>query len=195
LSHRPIEHWSPAEVAAISEQFQSVHDSLRPRSNLVIAKACFCRSVKSFGNYEPLPEGHAFQAATQSRLGELVQLYIEPQNLGGEVREVRNLAGEMERCYRIWLTSFVEILDHKGVQVWRYPKSANEGFANEEPFLCKSLPKDWYNKYQFRVPTEIPAGTYTLIIHISDKSQSDQPPRLAEAKLEFRVTGAAAAAP
>jgi hypothetical protein len=176
-SQKPMEQWSPSEVANLNEQLQSLSDSLRPRSQLVIGKACFCKSVKSYGIYEPLPEAHAFQASTPTRYGEAVQLYVPLRNFASE----KSKEGT-ETIYTTRLTSVVELRDHKDERVWQ------QRFPNEGPIRSRSLLSDLYNNYCFNVPNDLPAGSYTLIIRVTDNTLASQPPRTAEARLTFRVT-------
>jgi hypothetical protein len=176
MNQKPIDQWSPSEVAVLGEQVQGLSDLLRPRSKLVIGKACFCRidSIKSFGIYDELPEGYAFQASTPNRPGELVHLYVELRNFAIEPKN---------RDFVTRLSNSIEIWDQKGVKVW--------GYRFEDEMICLRSPSnDYYNIYAFQVPHNLPAGTYTLKIHITDKTRPDQQPRLASRSLEFRVTSA-----
>jgi hypothetical protein len=137
---------------------------------LTIDKACFCRRVKSFGRFEQLPEGHAF-LSTPDRPGEEVKLYVELRNFGSEYTD---------GLYATKLSSSIEIIDHKGRQAW-----ICRSFPEEKaPILSRSPLHDYCNTYSF-YPT-LPAGTYTLVIQITDQTRPQQP-RTVRKELEFHV--------
>lgn len=171
LSKKSLDYLSPAEVAVLNEQLQALLTSLRPRTELTIDRMCFCEWVKGYGEYRPLAEGHVFQAATPSRPGELVQLYIELRNVASELR------GEY---FETRLTSTVEIHDPRTDKKW--PLRFNE----KEPFRTRTLLNDFFNVYSFHVP-HLPPGTYSLIIQIADETRPDLR-RVARRALEFRVS-------
>src|SRR5205814_216746 len=68
LTEGSLHQASRSEMTAIVEQLQNLAEPLRPRAELLMDKICFCEGVKRFGVYMPLPEDHAFQAATARSL-------------------------------------------------------------------------------------------------------------------------------
>lgn len=172
LAKKKVTDLSAPEVALLHEQLQTMLTSLRPRTPLVIDKACFCESVKGYGNYKPLPEGHAFAAPLSGRPGEMVQLYVELKNFLNEPR----LGG-----YETRLSSSVEVADSRGELVWSYR------FEDEQnPIRSRTQLHDWYNNYRFHIPKSLPPGTYRLTIQISDETLAESR-RVARQSLEFRV--------
>ena len=101
LSKKKLTDLSAAEVAVLHEHFYSLVGTLRTRTPLIIDKCCFCEWVKVYGDYKPLPEGHAFAAATANHPGELVQLYVELRNFANELRQgwfVTRYSSSIEIC-------------------------------------------------------------------------------------------------
>jgi hypothetical protein len=154
-------------------------DTLRPRAELVINKMCFCDSIKAFGVYKPLPEGHVFQAGTRARPGDLVQVYVELRNIGSEPRD---------SYHETRLSSYVEICDAQDPRkepLWKYR------FADsKQPIRSRSSLHDYYNNYSFYVPPILPAGSYLLTIRVTDETRPEAP-RSARHSLEFHVSSAA----
>jgi hypothetical protein len=180
MTQKSIDQMSPSEVAVLGELLHSLSVTLRPHSKLVIDKANFCEWIKSFGIYKPLPEGHAFLGSTPHRPGELVQLYVELRNFASEFRN---------GSYATRLSSSVEIRDQKGDQVWLF--RFDDG---KQPIRSRTLLHDYFNNYCFYVPNNLPAGTYQLIIQVSDETRAGEP-RTASKTLEFRVTSVSARVP
>ncbi|HWY85139.1 MAG TPA: hypothetical protein VNX28_00360 [Gemmataceae bacterium] len=179
MTQKSIEKFTPAEVAVLDDQMKSFSDLLRPRSSLVIDKACFCESILSYGNYEPLPDDHAFQSSTPNRPGERVLLYIELRNFASEAKN----DGYVTR-----LVSSLEIRDRHGKLVCPLPLRDEKADRRHTRFqdLCKI--------YKFYVPDNLAAGTYTLVIGITDYTRLEQP-RYAKKELEFHVTSMSARVP
>lgn len=172
LSKKKLTELSVAEVSVLHEQLYSLIGTLRPRTPLAIAKVCYCEWVKGYGNYKPLPEGHAFSAPTASRPGELVQLYVELRNF---VNVSRQGAFETRFC------SSVEICDGRGEVVWTWR------FEDEkQPIRSRTPLSDWYNNYSFQVPKSLPPGMYRLTIQVTDETVPESR-RVARQNLEFRV--------
>ncbi len=177
FARKRIDELSAAEVAVLNEQLQSLLATLRPRTELVIDKMCYCEWVKSYGIYRPLAEGHAFVAAERpDEPGELVRLYVELRNFAsmphGNVFETR-------------LSSAMEIRDGQGQKVKEFR------FADgDEPLRSLTRLTDYYNTYTFPVPN-LPPGTYQLVLRIADETVPGGR-RVAEKTLEFRVTPVAA---
>lgn len=176
LANKGIEQLSGPEADVVSLNLQKASDELKPRSRLVIEKAFFCQSIKSFGRYQRLPEGHAFVGPAPSRpYGEWVRLYVEFRNLAGEPRS---------EGYWTSLRSTVIIRNQNNTVVWE------KRFEDEKPIRSESFIHDYCVPYGFYVPP-LPAGVYTLTIEVIDMTRPDQP-RKAEQSLEFRVTHMAA---
>ncbi|HZT80580.1 MAG TPA: hypothetical protein VFA26_10170 [Gemmataceae bacterium] len=176
LTETNLDRASPQESAALLEQLDRLEERLRERSPLAIDKMCLCREVKRFGDYQPLPEGHAFQAGVGGGWGEPVCLYVELRNFSsrphGPLYETR-LAGR------------VDLRDEKGQRVWVYDFPV-------EVDRSRTPRRDRFVRFEFQVPPKVPPGRYSLHLEIRDvtgqASSRDAPPhRTARAALELRV--------
>lgn len=174
VSEKPLESMNAEEVAVVQETLERLLETLRPRSILVVNKMCFCESVKGFGIYRPLPEGHVFQAGCPSRPGDLVQVYVELRNICSECRE---------HYHETLLSSYVEISDPsdpKGRVLWKHRFD-----DSKQPLRSRALLHDYYNNYSFYVP-HLPPGTYQLTIQVTDETRRDTP-RVARKSVQFKV--------
>lgn len=172
LSKKKLSELSAAEIAVLHEQLYSLVGTLRPRTALQIGKICFCEWVKDYGNYKPLPDGHAFAAASPNRPGDLVQLYVELRNFVSELRH---------GAYETRLASSVEICDARGEMVW-----TNRFEDEKRPVRRRTQLHDLHNNYSFHVPKDMPPGTYRLTIQVTDETIPDSR-RTARQSIEFRV--------
>jgi hypothetical protein len=179
VTQKSLEQMNPEEIGVFQEQLEGVLELLRPRSDLAIAQMCFCKpdSIKGFGIYEPLPEGHLFHAATRPGTGpgdgEGVYMYVELRNFSNEQRDLR---------HETRLKSWVEIRDPKEDpknNIWDYR------FPDKEVQTRARL-HDFPLTYWFAVP-HIPAGFYTLTIHVEDDTGPGKP-RHASKSVPFQVT-------
>jgi hypothetical protein len=172
---------STQEVAVLIQQLEAFADDLRPRSELLISRMCYCREVQGFASYKALPDNYAFLTGTQDRIGELVQLYVELKN----VTSVRTKEGG----YLTKLSCWLELHDSTGKRVpW------DKRYEGDETLLARSSRvNDFYSRYGFYVPP-LAAGTYKLTIHVKDETNPQQP-RQAERSLVFQVTPVASQPP
>jgi hypothetical protein len=173
LVKKRMEELSPQDVAVLNKQFQGLIDALRPRSELIVSKMCFCEEVRGYAWYRPLPDNHAFLTSTDSRIGELVQLYVELKNIASEPTK--------EGEFLTKLNCSLELVDSAGKKVWSKPFEGNETTLRRSARL-----NDFYSRLGFYVPA-IPAGTYQLTLHITDETNPRQR-RVAQKSLDFRVT-------
>jgi hypothetical protein len=177
----------PANRAAIAPLLDQVHDLTAPASPtsllrwsaLRIDKMCFCRYIKLFGVYEPLPDDvqPIFQGGSEGRPGERVQVYAEVRNFTS-IRQGDKYVTQM--------ASWGEIYDYEGHKV-----GENIEFGCD-PDVSRSPRQDYFINYQFSVPPNLPPGPYTLWIHVKDVlAQPSRPP--VKRSLDFRVIAGTAA--
>jgi hypothetical protein len=78
--------------------------------------------------------------------------------------EVDNFKSEptADGPYRAILKSTIEIFDSRGVLVQKMPFQPTED-------LCASPRRDYYNSYEFVVPTQISLGPHTLKLTVEDQ--------------------------
>jgi hypothetical protein len=171
LSEGSLHRARPDEMAEMVDGLRGVEASLQKRAALRIEKMRFCRQVRAFGDYEPIEPGQAaFEAGSGGQDGELIQVYVE----------VRNFASEAQGPFQVTrLASSAEIRDyaHKTVKRVDFDVYTDR---------CRSPRQDYFIRYSFRVPRDLPPGPYTLWISVKDDlAQPARPP--AEKSLDFRV--------
>jgi hypothetical protein len=166
----------PVSAEHLDDLIRSAHLELRPHLPLKIEKMFFCRDIKSFGNYEPLPPRYEFRAGGGDHCGEMVQVYLELRNFPVRTQ------GDM---FESTLASKIEIRDGQDQPVFRHDEQARV-------FRSRSPRSDMFFKYQFEVPPHLPPGTYSLSIEIDD-TQS-QPARSVRQAIEMRIISAGSVA-
>ncbi len=158
LEKTSIERLSPEEAAELQDQLENLVQTLRSRANLVIGEMCLCERIRGYGDYDPLPAGHAFQPTRQGRPGDLVQIYLELRNFATEPRD-----GYYQTC----LDTTIELFqDHQGKPVSVWKRSLQDG---RTPLRSLTPRHDCFNKYTFCVPNVGP-GEYQLTIQIKDQT-------------------------
>lgn len=173
LTRKKYADLNAEEIGLLHEQLHRLLTTLRPRLELSLGKVCFCEWVKAYGIYKPLPEDHLFQAQHSQRPGDLVQLYVELNNFCSEPRD-----GYFETVF----SSVLEIRDARGQLVRSFPFE-----DRKHPLRSRAPLHDYFKNYSFYVP-DLPAGTYTLIVQITDETNPSRP-RQARKAVPFRITG------
>jgi hypothetical protein len=166
-----LDHASPQDTVALLEQVNKLQATLRQRAPLVIEKMCFCREIRDFGRYYPLPADYAFQTGSDGLPGELVQVYVE----------VRNVACRPKgNGFETALKGHVEIHDFRGKVVWQHD------FDNR-PDRSRTPLQDNYVEFHFNVPSGLPADSaYTLWVYVKDVEEEGVV-KVARRSLDFRV--------
>jgi len=168
-----LDEMSAPEVAVLNSQLISLLTALRPRSELMIDKMCYCKNVRGFGAYDVLPGNHVFLSATNDRPGELVQLYVELKNFASEASK----DGE----FITKLNCSLELHDAKGEKVWSHAYD-----RKDTTHLRRTRLNDFFHAYRFDVPKVAP-GDYKLTIRIADETVPGLN-RDVSKSLSFRVT-------
>jgi hypothetical protein len=158
----------PQEVAVLLDQLDGLAVPLRTRAPLTIDKLYYCRLIKSFGDYDPLPEDHVFHPDDE------VHVYVELRNFGSVKRE----AGPGQSTYVTPLYSSAVIYDQDDKKVWRQ----DIVFLRDKPDESRSLRHDYFDHCRFWVP-KIPPGTYKLKILVRDETTQ----RTTQESLKFCV--------
>jgi hypothetical protein len=171
VSEGGLDRIGPEEMAAILDQLHALTLALRPRAALTLDKMCFCRKIDNFGQYEPLPEGHVFQAGGGDRLGEWVQVYVEVKNFTSR---------PCGPVYETALASELAIFNAQKERVWFSRPAAVERSLSPR--------QDYFVNFQFAMP-RLPQGLYTLRITVFDKAAppGGSTPRTASCSLDFQV--------
>jgi hypothetical protein len=169
-----LNHSTPQETAVLLEQLRTLEGVLRPRSALALNQARFCRKINGFGDYQPWPDDHVFQAGTADQRGERMQVYVEVGNFASRLNGT---------TYETSLGGVVEIRDsnNKAVSRMDFP-----------PRVVRSqTPRaDYFLNFQFYLPAPLPEGRYTLNVLVKDvldPATGDAASRNASRTLNFTV--------
>ncbi|MFO0845733.1 MAG: hypothetical protein U0797_25670 [Gemmataceae bacterium] len=172
LGEGELKRLSPEEMTKAVEQLSAVTSGLRRKAPLVLDKACFCKKIQGFGRYEPWGEAHEFQAGSDGKPGERVQVYAEVRNFASKAGGGR---------HETVLESRLEIRDAQRNEI-----------ANIDLGRCvdHSLTprQDYFLNFQLHVPPKMPPGLYTLWLKVKDVSSD--PPRETSCSLDFKVRAA-----
>jgi hypothetical protein len=177
-----VERLSAEEVAAALERLRLLGARLGPLAPLSLDRACFCKAIDGFGQYERLDDHHEFRAGPHGQPGERMQVYVE----------VRNFATMATRQgqYETRLSSTLEIKDERQQPVATMtPETSSD--------VSQSPRQDYFLNFQFQVPPKLKPGSYTLWVTVKDvtpaadgSSNSDKPAaptRQARKSLDFQV--------
>jgi len=181
LNRRPQDPLTPEEVAGIQSVIDQLSVKLKPSSNLIITKMCFCKSIKAFAMYDPWPEDHIFRASSNawSLDGDVVQVYVELRNF---------LCEPHDSYHEIHLSSSVKITDPRDPAKPIWFKRFDD--SKQPPVRSRAQLHDYFCRYYFAVP-HLPQGEYTMTIQVVDETFPDKP-RTDEKSLRIRVIAAAA---
>jgi hypothetical protein len=168
---------SPRDLATWTDRLNLLTSSLRCRSQLILDRMCFCRWIKNFGDFEPLPPEHTF-----FQPGEVAHVYVQVRNFSSR-REVDRYVTVVKGRLEIYDEN---IRDRSPAITWG-PETRMDVSASPR--------QDFYINFRFRVPPSTPAGLYTMRISVED--WTDAPPgaqtvpdcRIARRTLDFRVGG------
>jgi hypothetical protein len=136
--------------------------------DLVIGKLCLCKHIKTFGDYEPFPEDHAFQHH------DLVWIYVEVRNFSSSRRD----DGNGETVYETRLKTTARITNDSATREW--PLQFDRRC---EPDRSRSLRRDYWDNLSFNVPEQLPPGGYTLWLKVVDEPTG----RFKERTVDFQV--------
>lgn len=142
---------SDRQSAMAVEQLESVMYGMRTRAPLLVEKMCLCQSIKAFGVYEEMPEGHVFQP------GEQLRVYAELRNFSSE----RHEANGQPAVFLTRLSSTAEIRDKDKKTVWKQP------LQRDEPDRSQTPRHDYFDHYRLWLP-ELRPGWYTLEVTVED---------------------------
>ena len=146
----------PLDLAAALQRIDALTQGLRPKAALTAEKSCFCRSIRAFGDYEPLPDEHVFS------YGDLVEIYVELRNLTARHNGPR---------YETVLTRTIEIYDYQQGRSVGANKQVRPPVLIRLPVQVnrsRSPRQDWYVNCPFSVPPHLPVGRYYLKILVQD---------------------------
>lgn len=185
LQERDLDQISSEEAGVMLARVEQLVRTVQARAPLVLDAACFCRRIKAFGVYDPLPARAdapgkpprvEFQAGAHGQHGELVCVYAEVRNV---------LSHKSGAWHVVALDGTLEILTYEGGRtVFRTDFPA-------DPNRSRSPRLDCFVGYEFHIPPGLPPGDYVLRIQVRDLAS--RTPRLARKSLDFRVVEASLA--
>jgi hypothetical protein len=161
---------NPQEIAHLLDQMSELETTLRSRAPLMLSGLCFCRDVKGFGDYKPLPADHVFRAGTNGGRGERVFLY----------GELHNPTIRRQGAYYVTsLRARLVVRDAANKVVW-----TPDPLPVERQWL-QTLPHDIFIGGYFDIPDRMAPGGYTLTIQLDDLLAD--PARTTRQSLDFQV--------
>jgi hypothetical protein len=160
------------DLGELVDRLDGLVAPLRPLAPLKIEHMCFCRRIKTFGVYDPLPDRAPFRADEQ------VQVYVELKNFA--TAEVRRPGGEIRHVIK--LASSYEIQDERRRAVCGDTFQRDGDTADES----RTPRHDYFENYTFTVPPGLKPGLYTLVIRVDDLGTD--PPRSVQRSLDFYVS-------
>lgn len=166
------------EVGELARQVEAALAVLTARAPLAIEKACFCRALKNFARYEPLPERPAFAPGTWA------EVYVE-------VRNVPSIPASSPTEGEGFLTRLVctlQVRDAAGAVVPQ-PDQTNKlvpTLRDDKRDFTRGPIRDYFLRFCFRTPAK--PGTYTVTFEVQDPA-SDRPGsgRAVSRTMPFRV--------
>lgn len=152
MTEGSLDRVNAKEAAVLLDQLNGLAEPLRARAPLFIDRICFCKTIESFGNYEPLPKDHSFRA------GELVHVYVELRNF----TNVKIERGSNDVLFVPNLDSKIEISNFGGELMF------TDAVRRGPPERTSSPRHDYFDGYQFSLPPKLKPGSYTLRIVVTD---------------------------
>jgi hypothetical protein len=173
LAQTPPAQLDPKDAAEILRQFDPTLAVIARRAPLRVEKAVFCRDVRGYGKYDPLPDRVAFHP------GQMYILYFEVGNVPNEPDGRAGADG-----YSTRLACTVQVKDDAGRPV----ELTDQGKKTPEPLLQKdkvdfsrSPVRDYYAVFWFYAPAK--PGTYSVTFEVRDPATA----RAVNRSLPFRV--------
>lgn len=149
---------SPTEIGMLAEQLREPAEALASRAPLVLDRVCFCRWVKNFGRYEPLPDRHVFRA------GSLAELYVEVRN-APSVAVNSSTEGD---GYVTRLACTLRVTDAAGniVPLTDRNRHAVPALTETKRDFTRSPIRDYFLLFRFPVPVQ--PGSYDVTVKVHD---------------------------
>jgi hypothetical protein len=161
------------EVGDLSRQLEAPVAALSAKAPLAIEKACFCRAVRNFARYEPLPDRHAFAP------GSWAEVYVE-------VRNVPSIPASTPTEGDGFLTRLVctlQVRDAAGAVVPLPDKTHKPvpTLHDDKRDFTRSPIRDYFLLFRFPVPPK--PGAYTVSFEVQDPATG----RAVSRTMPFRV--------
>ena len=157
-SRMDLTHASPTELGLLSGQLRGPAEAMAERSPLILERVCFCRWVKNFGRYDPLPPGHTF------RPGSLAELYVEVRN----VPSVATQTSAEGDGFVTELACTLQVTDATGTVVPLTDRNRRlvPALTDTKRDFTRSPIRDYFLLFRFPLPDR--AGEYTVTVKVLD---------------------------
>jgi hypothetical protein len=164
------------DLGALQRQLDAAAASLAARAPLDIDKACFCRSVRTFGAYDPVPDRPTFAPNTPTTLyAELKNVPSDPVDTPGGPGYVTNLVCTMR--VEDAAGNVVEFTVPGPNKTWQTVPQHQE---TKKDFRRTPV-RDYFVTFNFSVPSR--PGAYTVKIDVRDPANG----RAVTRTMPFRV--------
>ncbi|MFM7151420.1 MAG: hypothetical protein ACKO23_16410 [Gemmataceae bacterium] len=159
----------PDEARQIIETLSQVEQSLRHQAPLLLERACFCKRIDGFGQFQTFEPNHAFRPGWEGSPGERVRVYAQVRNFEST---------PLDGLFETKLECHLEIMnaERKTIATIDLPPIIDRS---------KTPRQDFFLNLQWNVPSSLKPGLHTLWIKIRDLSAN--PPRESRCSLDFRV--------
>src|SRR5262249_46812745 len=142
---------------------RSAERALAQTAPLAVRNPAFCTEVTSFGLIKPF-------AKYEFKPGQEVLLYTELENFASD---------PTDKGYHTAMHSSYQILDSRGAKV------AEQDYAITEEY-CRNPRRDYFLRYFFYLPKQIPGGNYTLQLAVEDVLGR----KIGQTSVQFAIVGA-----
>ena len=158
------------EASEALDMVGKAQEKLRKQAALNLENLQFCKDIHGFGSFDPLTSSPSFQQGKGTQSGEKIMVYVEVENVH---------CSKDNGVYESMLSSNLEIHDSNG-------KILNMAFP---PRIDRSRAQrsDYHLTFQFRVPTKLQPGLYTLWVSVEETAISGQVPRSCKKSIDFKV--------
>lgn len=176
LSQIDLNRPDPQEVANLASRFEDTAVALARRAPLGIDKAVFCRSVKTFGHYDPIPTVDGNPAPIKS--GDITILYVEIANAPCERVEQNGHDGYITR-----LACSLELRDAEGrpIEMTDRSRKTVPALTETKHDFSRSPLRDYFMLFWFAAPAR--PGIYSVTFTVRDSLGGREVSR----RIPFRV--------
>jgi hypothetical protein len=156
-SQSNINNIGPNDAGMLKEKFESAAAIFARRSSLSIDKTAFCRSVKNFGHYDPLPAGTKFKP------GEIYILYVELGNVPCVPTAQNGVEGYLTRLN---CTLQLRDMNEKVLELTGKNGQQTSELAENKVDFSRSPLKDYFMLFWFAAPAK--PGKYVVNFKVRD---------------------------
>jgi hypothetical protein len=135
-------------ATATIEQLDAAIRNLQPKAQLKLRHLALCRSIQTFGDYEPF-EKNEFSP------GQGVLLYVEIENFTSQP-----IGDGRQKTLLKSMITIRSTFDNARI-VEQIP-------VGPTPDICRTTRRDYFHNYEFSFPRDLQLGNYELVLTITD---------------------------